>query len=236
MQDPLVFLPGLMCDARVFSVQMTAFSPHVSVMVAPVTGGDRIEEIASRLLDTLPRRFALVGFSMGGTVAMEILRRAPERVSRVALLNTNSLAETPQTAGDYEPMIIKLRSGGLEEAVDMIIRPDVLAPGPGRMQVQSLIRDMANHLGAKTIIRQVRAIQRRRDYQAVLRRCQIPALVMCGAHDRLTPPKRHELMADLMPQARLRVLEGSGHLPVLEQPDEVVAELMHWYKASSPAQ
>ncbi|MEO0893375.1 MAG: alpha/beta fold hydrolase [Pseudomonadota bacterium] len=230
MQDPLVFLPGLMCDARVFSVPMTAFSPHMSVTVAPVTGGDRIEEIASRVLDALPRRFALVGMSMGGIVAMEILRRVPDRVSRVALISTNSLAETPQSAGDYEPMIIKMRSGGLEEAVDMMIRPDSLAPGPQRVEVQATMRDMAVHLGAKTIIQQVRALQRRRDYQAVLRRCQVPALVMCGAHDRLTPVKRHELMADLIPQARMRVLDGSGHLPILEQPDEVIAELFEWYQ------
>ncbi len=228
MQDPLVFLPGLMCDARVFSAQTTAFSPHVPVTVAPVTGGDRIEEIASRLLDALPRRFGVVGLSMGGIVAMEILRRAPDRVSRIALLNTNSLAETPQSAGDYEPVIIKLRSGGLEEAVDMVIRPDILAPGPGRGQVQASMRMMATHLGAKAIIRQVRAVQRRRDYQAVLRRCQAPALVLCGAHDRLTPVKRHELMADLMPHARLEVLDASGHLPVLEQPNEVTAALFEW--------
>jgi pimeloyl-ACP methyl ester carboxylesterase len=230
MQDPLVFLPGMMCDARLFSAQVTAFSPHVPVTVAPVTGGDRIEEIASRLLDALPRKFALVGLSMGGIVAMELLRRAPDRVSRIALLNTNSLAETPQSAGNYEPVIIKLRSGGLEEAVDMVIRPDVLAPGPGRAQIQAQMRMMATHIGAKAIIRQVRAVQRRRDYQAVLRRCQLPALVLCGLHDRLTPVKRHELMADLMPQARLAVLENSGHLPVLEEPNAVNSALFEWYQ------
>lgn len=232
MQEPVVFLPGLMCDARVFSTQVTAFSPHVPVMVGPVTGGDRIEEIASRLLDALPRRFALCGMSMGGIVAMEILRRAPDRVSRIALMNTNSLAETPQSAGDYEPVIIKLKSGGLDEAVEMIIKPESLAPGTGRAQVQALVRSMATHIGAKTIVKQIRAVQRRKDYQAVLRRCQVPALVMCGAHDRLTPVKRHELMADLMPQARLKVLEHSGHLPAMEQPDEVISELFEWYQSA----
>lgn len=230
MQDAVVFLPGLMCDARVFDAQITAFSPHASVVLAPVTGGDRIEEIASRLLDALPRRFALVGHSMGGIVAMEILRRAPDRVTRVALINTNALAETPQSAGDYEPIIIKLRAGGLDAAVDMIMRSDVLAPGPGRAQVQGRVRAMAAHLGEKTIIRQIRAVQRRRDYQAVLRRIQVPTLVMCGVHDRLTPVKRHELMADLIPDAHLRVLQGSGHMPMLEQPEEVTTELFDWYQ------
>ena len=235
MQDPLVFLPGMMCDARVFAAQTTAFSPHVSVVVAPVTCGDRIEEIASRLLDGLPRRFALVGLAMGGVVAMEILRRAPDRVSRLALLNSNSLAETPQSAGEYEPMIINLRTGGLEDAVDMVIPPDSLAPGAERGAVQGLLQDMAVHIGSKTIIRQIRAMQRRRDYQAVLRRCQVPTLVMGGAYDRLAPVKRHELLAELIPNAQLRVLDASGHLPVLEQPEEATAELFEWYQGAIQA-
>ncbi|MEO0370055.1 MAG: alpha/beta fold hydrolase [Pseudomonadota bacterium] len=235
MRDPLVFLPGLMSDSRVFEPQIAAFSPHIPVTVAPVTVGDRVEEIASRLLDTLPRRFNLAGHSMGGVVAMEILRRAPDRVSRLALMNTNSLAETPQSSGDYEPVIIKLRSGRLDEAVDMIIRPDTLAPDPARASVLGLTLSMATHLGEETIIRQIRALQRRRDYQGVLRRCQVPVLVLCGAYDRLTPVKRHELMADLIPQARLRVFQGSGHLPMLEQPEEVIDELFHWFqRATAP--
>lgn len=230
----MVFLPGLMSDARVFDPQIAALSLHAPVTVAPVAQGDRVEEIASRLLDAMPRRFNLVGHSMGGVVAMEMLRRAPDRVMRLALMNTNSLAETPQSAGDYEPVIIKLRAGRLDEAVDMVIRPDTLAPGAARAPVLGLMLDMATHLGAETIIRQIRALQRRRDYQGVLRRCQVPVLVMCGAYDRLTPAKRHELMADLIPQARLRVFQGSGHLPMLEQPEEVTDELLQWFQAAAP--
>lgn len=233
MQDAVVFLPGLMSDARVFAAQYTAFSPYVPVMMAPVTGGDRVEEIASRLLDVLPRRFALVGTSIGGIVAMELLRRAPDRISRVALMNTNSLAETPQSASDYEPVIIKLRSGRLDEALELIFASDSLAPGPGRAQVLSLVHSMAEHLGEPAIIRQIRAVQKRRDYQSVLRRCHVPALIMSGAYDQVTPVKRHELLADLMPQARLRVFQGSGHFPTLEQPEEVIAELFDWYRGPS---
>jgi pimeloyl-ACP methyl ester carboxylesterase len=87
--DPVVFLPGMMCDARLFTQQLTDLSRNTAVTVAPITGGDRVEEIASGLLDVLPRRFALAGLSMGGIVAMENLRRAPDRVSRIALMDTN---------------------------------------------------------------------------------------------------------------------------------------------------
>ncbi|WP_397541401.1 alpha/beta fold hydrolase [Roseovarius salis] len=234
MQDPLVFLPGMMCDARVFAAQVMAFSPRLAVTVAPVTGGDRVEEIASRLLDVLPRRFSLVGLSMGGIVAMELLRRAPDRITRLALMDTNALAETPQSAADYEPVIIKLRAGRIDEAAQALVPTSTLAPGPGRMAVMADIAAMARAIGAEAIIRQVRAVQRRRDYQAVLRRCRLPALVLCGTHDSLTPPKRHELMAGLLPNSTLHVVDGAGHLPVMEQPEAVNAALAAWLQEPAP--
>lgn len=228
MQDPVVFLPGVMCDARVFAPQWAALSPHRAVTLAPVTDGERIEEIASRLLDVLPWKFAMAGVSMGGIVAMEILRRAPDRVTRVALMDTNPLAETPESAANYEPVIIKLKAGLIEDAVAAMLGPDVLAPGQTRAGVMALVTDMAKHLGADTIIAQIRAVQRRRDYQATLRRCKVPALLLCGEHDRLTPVKRHAFMAELMPNARLEVIEAAGHLPMLEKPNAVTAAVRQW--------
>jgi len=228
--DPVVFLPGMMCDARLFAPQLADLSRDMAVTVAPVTGGDRIEEIASGLLDVLPQRFALAGLSMGGIVAMEVLRRAPDRVTRIALMDTNSLAETPQSAAGYEPFIIKLRAGRIAEAVEMMLGRDVLAPGPARAGVMSALVEMAEGLGAAAIIRQTRALQRRRDYQSVLRRCKVPALVLCGAHDTLTPLKRHEFMAEMIPNATLTVIPDAGHLPVLEQPEVTTAALRGWLK------
>jgi pimeloyl-ACP methyl ester carboxylesterase len=226
--DPVVFLPGMMCDARLFAPQLADLSREMAVTVAPVTRGERIEEIASNLLDLLPLRFALAGLSMGGIVAMEILRRAPERVTRVALMDTNPLAETPQSAAGYEPLVAKLRAGLIPEAVGMVLGQGVLAPGPGRAEVLALVTEMAQSLGTDAMIRQVRALQRRRDYQAVLRRCKRPALILCGAEDGLTPPRRHEFMVGLMPNARLFVVEGAGHLPTLEQPQVITAALRGW--------
>ena len=228
--DPVVFLPGMMCDARLFAPQLADLSRDMAVTVAPVTGGDRIEEIASGLLDVLPQRFALTGLSMGGIVAMDILRRAPDRVTRIALMDTNSLAETPQSAAGYEPFIIKLRAGRIAEAVEMMLGRDVLAPGPARAGVMSALVEMAEGLGVAAIIRQTRALQRRRDYQSVLRRCKVPALVLCGAHDTLTPLKRHEFMAEMIPNATLTVIPDAGHLPVLEQPEVTTAALRGWLK------
>ena len=228
MTEPLVLLPGMMCDARLYGPQITDLSRDHAVMVAPITEGERIEEIASALLDALPVKFALAGLSMGGIVAMELLRRAPERITRIALMDTNPLAETPQSAAAYEPMIIGARSGRLDEVMRGFMRPDYLAPGPGRMAVLAQVFAMAQDLGPEVMIRQVRALQRRRDQQPTLRRCKVPALVLCGAQDTLTPLKRHAFMAELIPYARLEVIEDAGHLPTLEAPEAVTRALRAW--------
>jgi len=230
MSEPLVFLPGMMCDARVYGPQLAALSPNYTLTVAPITKGDRIEEIASGLLDTLPRKFALAGHSMGGIVAMELMRRAPDRITRIALMATNALAETPQSAGDYEPLIIKARTAPLADVVPEFMQPDHLAPGPYRGEVMALLTDMAENIGADVIVRQARALQRRRDQQAVLRRCKVPTLVLCGAHDGLTPVKRHSFMAELIPYADLKVIDGAGHFPMLEQPEATTQALLEWMK------
>lgn len=230
MHNPLVFLPGMMCDLRLFAMQLLEFGRDRAVTVAPITMGERVEEIASNILDRVPPKFALAGASMGGIVAMEMLRRAPDRITRLALIGTNSLAETPQSAAEYEPMIIKLRAGRLEEAVEALMPAEHIGAGASRAGVLSEVMDMARDQGAEAIIRQIRALQKRRDYQSVLRRCKVPALVMCGDQDGMTPVKRHSLMAELIPYAKLSVIEGAGHLPTLERPTATNDALRGWLK------
>ncbi|MDF1726565.1 MAG: alpha/beta fold hydrolase [Sulfitobacter sp.] len=228
MGEPLVFLPGMMCDARLFGPQIAELSADTVVICAPITQGERIEEIASSLLDQLPGRFALAGLSMGGIVAMEILRRAPDRVTRIALMDTNPLAETPVAAANREPQIVRVRSGKLLDVMRDELKPTDLAPGPQRSEVLHLAMEMAETLGPEVFIRQSRALQRRRDQQAVLRKCRAPTLILCGEHDQICPVKRHEFMAELIPYAQLKVLPDAGHLPTLEQPEATTAALRAW--------
>lgn len=228
MREPLVLLPGMMCDARVFAPQITALSGSTTLVLGPVTQGERIEEIASGLLDQLPPRFALAGQGMGGVVALELLRRAPDRISRIALLATQVLPELPAIAADREPQIVAAQSGRLAEVIQNRLASGFLAPGPQRNAVQAQAMEMAESLGPEVFVQQSRALQRRRDQQPTLGKCKIPALVLCGEHDALCPVKRHNFMAELIPYATLTVLEQAGHLPSLEQPEATTAALRDW--------
>ncbi|MGB7240992.1 MAG: alpha/beta fold hydrolase [Sulfitobacter sp.] len=230
MREPLVFLPGMMCDARLFGPQIAELSADTAVMVAPVTQGERIEQIASGLLDILPKRFALAGLSMGGIVAMEILRRAPGRITRLALMDTNPLAEVPQVAAAREPLIVKVKAGRLAEVMREELKPNYIGSGPYRSEVLEVVMDMALALGGDVFVRQSRALQRRRDQQAILAKCSVPTLILCGAEDTLCPVKRHVFMAELIPNARLKVIENAGHLPTLEQPVETTDALRKWLR------
>ncbi len=228
MIEPVVFLPGLMCDARVFLPQISDLSRDYPVQIAQYGNADNIRQMAMQVLDSAPDRFALAGHSMGGIVAMEVLRRAPERVTRIALLSTSPLAETPAEAAWREPLIARARAGLLEEVIGETLTADNLAPGPRRATLMRLLRDMALELGAETYIRQSRALQRRRDAQSVLLSTRSAALILCGRHDRLTPVRRHEAMAEMVAHSELVVLEAAGHLPMLEAADEVNAALRSW--------
>ncbi len=228
MNEPVVFLPGMMADARLFGPQLADLSRDRAVMSAPLTGGERVEEIASSLLDILPKRSAIVGSGLGGMVAMEIFRRAPDRVSRIALMDTTPLPPTPQQAAERDPQIIRVRTGKLIEVIREEFSTSDLAPGPHRAEVQALVEGMAVGLGSDTYVRQVRALQRRRDQQGTLRRITVPALVMCGEGNRRYEVKRHVFMAELIRGATLHVVEGAGMLPSLEQPGVVAQALRDW--------
>ncbi|MDV7144497.1 alpha/beta hydrolase [Tropicimonas sp. TH_r6] len=231
MNEPLVFLPGMMCDARLFWPQVMEFGRDRAVMVAPVAGASSIGAIAAQVLEAAPNRFALAGLAMGGMVAMEVLRRAPERITRLALFDTSPLPETPQAAADREPQIVAVRSGRLGSMMREEIGPRSLAQGPNRGEVLNLIVDMAETLGPEVFIAQSRALQRRPDQQKVLRTTRVPTLVLCGDQDVVYPVKRHEFMAELIPNADLHIVEGAGQLPTLEQPQVTNQILRNWLES-----
>ena len=224
---PLLLLPGMMCDARLWAPQVAAFSHRRAVMCAPLPGRTTAA-MAGAVLEHAPPRFALAGLSMGGIVAMEIVRRAPERVERLALLDTNPLAERPEVAAKRGPQIAAVRAGRLREVMRDEMKPGYLGPGAGRASVLDTVMAMALDAGPGAFEAQSRALMGRPDRTDALRAFRGPALVLCGAHDALCPPERHEMMAGLLPDARLVMVKGAGHLPTLERPAETNAALADW--------
>ncbi|TRD22019.1 alpha/beta fold hydrolase [Palleronia caenipelagi] len=230
MSLPLVLLPGMMCDARLFGPQIAEFSRDRAVQVAPITGADTVEALAAEILLHAPPRFALAGLSMGGIVAMEVVRQAPERVAGLALLGTNPKAEADKIRALRRPQMERVRQGELVAVMRDEMKPNYLAPGAGREDVLALCMEMAESLGPDVFLRQSQALMDRPDQCDALRAYGGPALVLCGSDDALCPVFRHELMRDLLSRPRLVVIEGAGHLPTLERSKETIAALRDWLK------
>lgn len=221
MNDPLVLIPGLMADARLFLPQMVRLGADRAIQVALPTRGDTVEQMSEALLAALPPRFAVMGQGLGGDVALDLIRRVPDRVSRVVLIGTDPLAESPQTAAAREARMVAARAGRLAEAMRQEIPPETLADSPWRADIMALIKDMALSLGEGVFLRQSRALQRRPDQQKTMRRVRLPVLVIAGEHDTLVPMRRQEFSAKLVPFGQLAIIAEAGHLPSLEQPELV---------------
>lgn len=220
MTEPVLLLPGLANDARVFFHQLVTLSLSRPVTVLPLVGA-LVEDMSLAVLKDAPARFALAGQGLGGTVALDVVRRAPDRVTRMILISTDPLSETPQAAAAREARMIQARAGRLREAIQGEVPPSALFDGPSRADVMEVLADMARVLGADAFITQTRAIRRRPDHQKTLRRFLVPALIIGGAADPIVPPRRQEFTAELMPKGRFLRIADAGHLPTLESPDAV---------------
>jgi len=224
---PLVLIPGMMCDARMWGRLATHLSPRPVSHAVPADS-DSMEMLAAIVLRDAPPRFALAGLSMGGIVAMEVLAQAPERVERIALLDTNPCAEALEVQALRQSQVDRALSGELAAVIRTEMKPNYLAPGPGREAILDLCMDMALTLGPGVFARQSQALRNRPDQQQTLAAFRVPALVLMGLHDRLCPLARHEMMHRLMPQSRLVIIADAGHLPTLENPKDTTAEMIRW--------
>jgi pimeloyl-ACP methyl ester carboxylesterase len=226
---PLVLIPGMMCDARMWGGIPAALHPRPVAHALP-TGTETMQDLARAVLDEAPARFALAGLSMGGIVAMEVLRQAPERVDRLALLDTNALAEAPEVRPRRVEQIERALGGDLEGVMRDEMKPNYLAD-PSDTALLDLCMDMALALGPEVFRRQSLALRDRPDQTATLAAFGGPALVLMGEQDRPCPRERHVLMHRLMPQSRLVVIPGAGHLTPLERPAETLTALKEWLAA-----
>ncbi len=230
MSRDLVLLPGLLNDSRLWSAQVAALAPLARCMVADLTLDDTLAAMAERVLAAAPPRFALAGLSMGGYVALDILRRAPERVERLALVDTTARPDTPEQSQRRRDAVALAHAGGFDRIMPtmlpLLVHPDHLA----LERVGGLAKDMARAVGPDGFARQQNAVMHRPDARPGLPRIPCPTLVLVGADDAVTPLDRAEEMAELIPQSRLEVVEKCGHLSPLEQPDAVSAAMAAWLR------
>ncbi len=219
--EAVVFIPGLMADARLFLPQIVQIGASRPVQILILHQGETVEQMSEAALASLPPRFALVGHGLGGDVALDLIRRIPDRVTKVVLMATDPLAEAPQAAAARESRIVAARSGRLVEAMLEEIPPQAIAPSDWHGDIMALIQDMAVNLGEGVFVRQTRALQRRPDQQKTLRKVKLHALVLAGEHDPIVPMRRQEFTANLMPFGKMQVIDGAGHFASLERPEAV---------------
>lgn len=231
--QPFVLLPGLLCDAALWEPQVQALGDAASFFVADLTAHETMQEMAASVLRDAPfETFALAGLSMGGYVAQEIMRQAPQRVTRLALLDTRARPEKPEETVRRRALMALAQSGKGFTPVTNRMLPLMLHPSRVKDQpLVGVIRDMADRVGLAAYLRQQEAIITRPDFRPHLARVKCPSLVLCGREDQLTPLENSEEMAAAIPGAKLEVVEACGHMSTLERPAEVNRALRDWLDA-----
>lgn len=231
MPPQLVLLPGLLCNRRLWETQIDALRGAAHISVADLTHDETVAAMARRVVADAPDEFALAALSMGGYVAFEILRQAPERVQRLALLDTSARPDRPEQSARRRGLM-ELAQKGRFKGVTPQLLPILIHPD--RRSDKALVRtvmDMAEEIGMEAFLRQQRAIMGRPDSRPLLPTIACPTLVLCGADDQLTPVELHEEIAAGILGARLIVVPECGHLSTLERPDAVNAALRDWLNA-----
>jgi pimeloyl-ACP methyl ester carboxylesterase len=225
---PIVFVPGLLCSAEAFAPQAAALWPFGPVMIASTLEGKTLAEIAAAILAVAPNHFALAGISMGGYICFEIMRQAPERVVKLALLNTSARPDTSEETMQRRALVAQAKTGDFKAMLAQVM-PAILHPAHRN---DPALRDtnlrMGLTVGFEGFARQTEAIIERIDSRPSLAAICVPTLVLAGDSDPLMPPDRAKEIAAVIPQARLVVVPECGHASTLEQPDAVNQALIDW--------
>jgi pimeloyl-ACP methyl ester carboxylesterase len=235
-RPPLLLLPDLLCTGDIWAHQSDGLAQTADCRLGDLAHDDSVETLAARQLATSPRpKFSVAGVGLGGIVALEMLRQAPHRIERLALIATGHLAESPDRQAQRLTEIDAAREMGVDGFARTRLVPGYNAQErPLSGANADLIVRMAAHLGHGVFRRQSLALRDRPDQSATLAAFVGPALLLCGSDDALYPVSLHTDMAQLLPQATLRVILGAGHLPLLEAPEAVTEALAAWLAQPVP--
>ncbi|RTE90869.1 alpha/beta fold hydrolase [Bradyrhizobium sp. LVM 105] len=225
---PIVLVPGLASSARIYAPVIPALWRFGPVMIANHIRDDSMAAIAARVLSEAPPRFALAGHSMGGYIALEIMRQAPERVVKLALINTQARPDTPEATARRLGLMARARRGELrairEESFPELVHPSRRDDA----EILKLVHAQDEDVGVEGYLRQQAAIIARVDSRPSLSAISCPTLVLTGDADNTIPNAFAKEMAEGIAGARLVILERCGHLPQAEQPDATVRALTEW--------
>lgn len=228
-QRTLILLPGLLCDDALWTHQSDFLKEFARITVADLTREDNIPDMARHVLARAPEHFALAGLSMGGYVAQEIMRQAPQRVTHLALVDTNARADLPEQTARRRALMVEAEHGQFI-GIGRKLLPALVHPDSAKDQdIVATVLGMAERVGKDGFLRQQNAIMHRVDGRADLARVECPTLVLCGEDDALTPVEMHQEMVEAIgDNAELVVVEHCGHLSPLERPEAVSAALFDW--------
>ena len=228
---PVLFVPGLNCSARLYAEQIPALWRFGPVVVADHTRDASIAAIAGRILANAPPVFALVGLSLGGYIAFEIMRQAPQRVAKLALLDTSARPDDAELTARRQAPMAKARAGKViavaDESFVFFVHPD----RHGDVALRDVVRAMAEETGVEGYLRQQQAIIARPDSRPSLSAIRCPTLMLVGAEDKGTPPELAREIAAGIAGARLVIVPECGHLSTLERPQAVTKALVEWMQA-----
>lgn len=230
-KQPLLLLPGLLNDATLWHAQLHTLADIADCHVGDLTRHDTLQATAEAVLADAPPRFALAGFSLGGYIAQQILRIAPQRVTHLALLDTSFKPDSPERAAQRVSQQASVRTGHFHGFGDKLMRSYIDVSRLDDHALVDTVRGMTTRLGAEVFLRQSRIA--REDGTRVLRDWHGPALVLCGRDDAITPLPISEQMAVLMPQSTLVVIPDCGHLSPLEKPEAVSTAMRDWLLATA---
>jgi len=228
MRTPLLLVPGHLCDHALWAHQTRHLTDIAELSVATMDGGPSVDAMARAILAKAPGRFAMAGLSMGGYVALEIMRRAPQRVERLALLDTAAGGNSPAATERRRRHMALAREGRFDAVVEEFCQMVVPPTRYGDSTLMDEMRQMMHRIGPDLAVAQQQAMLDREDMRSTLGRISCPTLVLCGRQDTLTPLAGHEEIARGVPEARLVVIENCGHMSTMEQPVAVTAVMRFW--------
>ena len=227
-KTPLILVPGLLCDEALWSAQIDWLADVCEPQVGDTLQDDNFPDMAARILASAPPRFALAGLSMGGYVCMEIMRQAPERVEKLALLDTSARSDTAEQTKRRQALIDLAKIGKFKGVTPRLLPLLIHRDRQNDEALTETVMGMAGRVGQAGYLRQQAAIMARPDRREEMGAYDLPVLIAAGRQDELTPPELHEEMARLIPNARLCLIEECGHLSTLERPHATTVLMRDW--------